>query len=110
MSTASEIKERLKNKYDYLTDSEVEDLYLMSVSDYLMIRYPSTNNRPDIADLTLDFSTSNWIYKRMLDILGRAGGTSLTAYKENDLSLTYGASYIDPELYSEIMPQAGVPK
>ena len=46
----------------------------------------------------------------MVDILGRAGGISLTSYKENGLSLNYGGSYIDPELRAEIMPKASVPR
>ena len=50
------------------------------------------------------------IYKRMLDILGRAGGISLTSYKENGLSFTYAGSYVDPQLVALITPKASVPR
>jgi hypothetical protein len=46
----------------------------------------------------------------MIDILGRAGGLSVDAYRENGLNLSYGASYIDPNLVSQIIPRAGVPR
>ena len=82
----------------------------MALSDYMAIKYPSENNRPKVENLAIDFFISQWIYKRMVDILGRAGGISLTAYKENDLNFTYGGSYIDPQLVAEIMPKAGVPR
>lgn len=101
----------LLNQYDYLNDDEVNMLYNLAFSDYVAIKYPfQGGNRPEIADIVLDFVDTQWVYKRMLDILGRAGGISLTAYKENNLNLTYGASYIDPELYSQLTPCAGVPK
>ena len=98
------------NQYNYLNNDEIDTLYNLSFSDYIAIKYPSQNNRPLIENITFDFTDSQWVYKRMLDILGRAGGISLTAYRENNLNLTYGASYIDPELYSQLTPCAGVPK
>ena len=82
----------------------------MALSDYISIKYPSENSRPNVETLTIDFFISQWIYKRMIDIFGRGGGLSLAAYKENNVNLSYGASYIDPELYSLITPKVGVPK
>lgn len=107
---AEQIKANISEKYNWLDISEIERCYNMALSDYLAIKYPSENNRPSVSTLTIDFFISQWIYKRMVDILGRAGGISLTAYKENDLNLTYGGSYIDPQLVAEIMPKAGVPR
>ena len=100
----------LLKQYSYLSTDEVDMLYNLAFSDYVAIKYPYQANRPKIEDVALDFADTQWVYKRMLDILGRAGGISLTAYKENNLNLTYGASYIDPELYSQLTPNAGVPK
>ena len=106
-----QLKEMLLNQYDYLSDDEVNMLYNLAFSDYVAIKYPfQGGNRPEITDIVLDFADTQWVYKRMLDILGRAGGISLTAYRENNLNLTYGASYIDPELYSLLTPNAGVPR
>ena len=82
----------------------------MALSDYLSLKYPSDNKRPSSDNLVFNFMNTQWIYKRMIDILGRAGGISVTAYRENNLNLSYGASFIDPELKAEIMPKAGVPR
>ena len=105
-----QIKLSIKTQYDYLTDEEVDTCYNLALSDFVMLKYPSENNRPAIEKIDIDFYTSQWIYARMLDILGRAGGTSVTAYRENGVSFTYASSYIDPSLVAQIMPKASVPK
>ena len=97
-------------QYDWLSDEEIENCYNMALSDYLAIKYPSENSRPTVDKLVFNFFNSQWLYKRMVDILERAGGISLTAYKENGLNLTYGGSYIDPQLVAQLMPKAGVPR
>lgn len=109
-SQKEQIKTQIRQTYSWFTDEQLNSCYDMALSDYLTIRYPSENNRPSPEGLTIDFFISQWIYKRMIDIFGRAGGLSLTAYKENNLNFSYGASYIDPELYSLITPKAGVPR
>lgn len=105
-----QIKAKIKQTYDWLNDDEISTCYNMALSDYLAIKYPSDNNRPSVDKLKIDFFISQWLYKRMVDILGRAGGISLTSYSENHLNLVYGGSYIDPALSAEIMPKAGVPR
>ena len=109
-SQKEQIKGQIRLTYHWFSDEELNQCYNMALSDYIAIAYPSENNRPSANDLTIDFFISQWIYKRMLDIFGRGGGLSLTAYKENNVNLSYGASYIDPELYSLITPKAGVPR
>lgn len=104
------IKSTIQNRYDYLTSEEVDDMFNIALGDYIRLKYPSSNNRPKLDDIIYDFATSQWLISRMLDILGRAGGISVVAYKENNLNLTYGASYIDPELRKQIMPQGAVPR
>lgn len=81
----------------------------MAIADYVRIKYPSQNSRPKVTEIEVDFYTAQWLYSRMIDILSRAGGINLTAYKENGLNLTYGGSYIDPQLVAMIMPKASVP-
>ena len=108
--TEERIKLRVKQQYDYLSDDDVQSMYLMAISDYVMIRYPSENNRPKIEDVVIDFFVEQWIYKRIIDILSRAGGLNVIAYKENDLSIQYASGNIDPELVKQIMPKASVPR
>lgn len=107
---AEQVKAQVRQKYDYLSFEEINTCYNLALSDFVRLTYPSSNNRPAIEKLDIDFYTSQWIYARMLDILDRAGGTSVTAYKENGISLTYAASYIEPSLVAQIMPKASVPR
>lgn len=107
---AEQVKSKIKQQYDYLSLDEISNCYDLALSDFVRLTYPSSNNRPSIDNLKLDFFASQWIYARMIDILSRAGGTNVVAYKENGISLTYAASYIDPSLVSQIMPKASVPK
>lgn len=107
---AEQIKAQVKQKYDYLSFEEISTCYNLALSDFVRLKYPSDNNRPALDKLDIDFYISQWIYARMLDILGRAGGTNVTAYKENGISFTYASSYIDPSLVAQIMPKASVPK
>lgn len=105
-----QVKSRIQAKYDYLTTEEVDTCYDLALSDYVLYRYPSANNRPPVEKLEIDFYIAQWLYKRMEDILGRIGGTNLTAYRENGISFTFGSSYIDPQLVAEIMPTGCVPR
>ena len=103
------IKEQVKNKFEYLTDADIDTCYNCALSDYLLIKYPSDNNRIKAENVVLDFVTSQWIYERMIDILDRAG-TNVISYSENNLKYTYSSSNIDPQLVAKILPKASVPK
>ena len=104
----TELKYQIKQKYN-LEDEDVDTTFNMALGDYLLIKYPSDNNRPKVSEVALDFVALQWLYKRMIDILERAG-LSLKGYSENGLSFTYADGNIDPVLVAEIMPKAGVPR
>lgn len=111
MSQYSEqAKRRIKTTYEYLSDEDIETCYDMALHDFVRLSYPSENNRPDAQSIDIDFMKAEWIYSRMLDILNRAGGTNLTAYRENGVSWSYAGSYIDPTLALQIMPKGRVPR
>ena len=103
------IKERIKSKFKYLCDKEVDTTFDMALGDYLLIKYPSDNSRPLPNQVQDNFVVSQWLYKRMIDILERAG-INLKSYSENGLKFEYASGNIDPVLVAELMPKAGVPK
>jgi hypothetical protein len=107
---AEQIKQRVKQAYSYLTQKELDYCFDLSLHDFIRCSFPSANDRPSAEKINIDFLTSQWLYARMLDILGRAGGTSVVSYRENGVNWSYGASYIDPALVAQIMPKASVPK
>lgn len=105
-----QVKQRVSDKFDYLQSCEIDTLLDMAISDYIAVRYPSENGRPSKNDLHYDFFNTQWIYKRIIDILERAGASNVVSYRENGLSYTYASSYIDDNLIKQIMPRVGVPK
>ena len=105
-----QIKVNIRLENEWLSDEEIDKTFDMALSDYLLIKYPSDNNRPTRDKVEFDFVTTQWIYKRMVDILGRAGGLNVTSYRENGLSWTYASSNIDPVLVAQLMPKASVPR
>ena len=108
---AEQIKSRILQKYDYLNKEpeKVDECYDIALSDYIGYKYPSENNRPTPQQIKMDFTTSLWLYKRMVDIFERVG-LNLNSYKENGVSFTFGSSYIDTALVAEIMPKGRVPR
>ena len=104
-----QVKMRIKQRFPNLKAQEIDTTFDMAVSDYLAIKYPSDNNRPNIGDLNYDFFNTQWIFKRMIDILERAG-INLKSYSENGLSFEYANGNIDPVLVAQLMPKASVPK
>nr|DAD73928.1 MAG TPA: hypothetical protein [Siphoviridae sp. ctFn287] len=109
MDLEKEIKQDIKSKFSHLSDSDISRAYDFALSDYLLYRYPSENNRPNKDDLVITFVVSNWIKERMIDILDRAGG-NVVAYSENGLSWEYASSNIDPSLKAKITPKAATPQ
>lgn len=107
---SGQVKLIIKDRYSYLQDEEIDAMYDIALGDYLRYKFPSVNSKYIVDSFELDFISSQWLVSRIIDILGRAGGLSVEAYKENGLSLSYGASYIDPNLVMQIMPQAGIPR
>lgn len=103
------IKERVKHKFKYLCDPDVDVAFDMALGDYLLIKYPSDNNRPLPENVQDSFVVSQWLYKRIIDILERAG-MNLKSYSENGLRFEYASGNIDSTLVAELMPKAGVPK
>lgn len=104
------VKDRIKSKYNYLSEEDVDTAFDIALADYIRYSYPFSGNRPTFDKIVYDFYMLQWIYERMVDLLSRAGGTNVTSYKENGLSWTYASSGIDPALISKIIPHGSVPR
>lgn len=108
-SLKEQVKASIKKKHQ-LTDAEVDTCYDWALTDYVLRRYPSANNRPPYEKIELDFYAESWIGRRMDDILNRFGFVGLQSYKENGVSFSWSDSYIDTSLANLIMPTGSVPK
>lgn len=114
-TNAQEAIDRLKTnlliEYPSLNDYELDKCFNGALGDYLRLKYPSDNNRPEPENINYTFAVTTWLYARMLDICGRAGvPKGVKRYSENNLTFEYATSTIDDELVKQIMPKAGVPK
>lgn len=104
------VKDRIKSKYPYLKDSELDTAFDIALADYIRYSYPFDSNRPAFDKIVYDFYMLQWIYERMVDLLSRAGGTNVVAYSENGLKWQYASSDIDPSLIAKIVPHGSVPR
>ena len=57
------VKQNIKKTYNWLSEAEIESCYNMALSDYVMLRYPSGNNRPSVDNIDFDFFIVNCIHK-----------------------------------------------
>lgn len=99
----------IKTKYSYFSDEEIE-LYVNRAKSILIEQlYP--------ADATISYDTyivppryDMWILDCVDELIEREGVSSLTAYKENGVSYTWGKSGISNGLLQRIQRNAGVVK
>lgn len=106
---AEQIKARVRQKYSHLSLEEVSECYNNALADYVMRRYPSSNNRPDLNHLSLDFFEQRKVQDRMEEILDMVGGKNVQIYKENGISFQYYDRGYSVAL-ADVMPKASAPK
>jgi hypothetical protein len=92
-----------------LSPEEVRECYDNALADYVMRRYPSSNNRPSLEKLTLDFYEIQKVKERMEEILDMVGGKNLQMYKENGITFQYYDKGYSVAL-STVMPKASAPR
>lgn len=100
---------KVKEKYSYLEDQEAEMFVNRAKSILVDQLYP--------ADFSVSYETYNpsprfdmWILDCVDELVERVGVSSLTAYKENGVSFTWGKSGVSQGLLDRIPRFAGVVK
>ena len=106
---AEQLKTQIRQKYSHLTYQEVSECYDNALADYVMRRYPSSNNRPPIDRLSLDFYEMQKVKERMEEILDMVGGKNVQVYKENGITFQYYDKGYSLAL-STVMPKASAPR
>ena len=106
---AEQIRAQIRQKYSHLSPEEVRECYDNALADYVMRRYPSSNNRPSIDKLSLDFYEMQKVKERMEEILDMVGGKNLQMYKENGITFQYYDKGYSLAL-STVMPKASAPR
>lgn len=106
---AEQIKAQIQTKYSHLTLQEVSECYDNALADYVIRRYPSSNNRPPLDRLSLDFYEMQKVKERMEEILDMVGGKNVQVYKENGITFQYYDKGYSLAL-STVMPKASAPR
>lgn len=106
---AERIKAQIQAKYNHLDQADVKECYDNALADYVIRRYPSSNNRPPLDKLTLDFYEMQKIKERMEEILDMVGGKNVQVYKENGITFQYYDKGYSLAL-STVMPKASAPR
>lgn len=106
---AQEIKAQIRRKYSHLSPDEVSECYDNALADYVLRRYPSSNNRPHPSKISLDFFEMQKVKERMEEILDMVGGKNVQVYKENGITFQYYDKGFSVAL-STVMPKASVPR
>ena len=106
---AEQIKAQILSKYNHLSFAEIQECYDNALADYVIRRYPSSNNRPPIDKLSLDFYEMQKVKERMEEILDMVGGKNVQVYKENGITFQYYDKGYSLAL-STVMPKASAPR
>lgn len=100
----AQMKIAFKKKYNYLTESQIDDLYNCSLSLYLSLSFPFDRS---ITDLPEEYARDIGIIRKiMTETLERDGLSSATAYSENGMSFSFDNAHISRQLLSTITPKA----
>ena len=106
---AEQIRAQIRQKYSHLSPEEVRECYDNALADYVMRRYPSSNNRPPVDKLSLDFYEMQKVKERMEETLDMVGGKNWQMYKENGITFQYYDKGYSLAL-STVMPKASAPR
>ena len=102
------VKESVKIKYSYLSNSELDELVENAIGWFYILRYPC---EPDVSEKTRPIVSyvDKWCIKRLCDeIAERNGFNTSLGYRENGIQFTFDSAWVSESLKSAIVPIAGV--
>lgn len=102
------VKESVKIKYSYLSNSELDELVENAIGWFYTLRYPC---EPDVSEKTRPIVSyvDKWCIKRLCDeIAERNGFNTSLGYRENGIQFTFDSAWVSESLKSAIVPIAGV--
>ena len=101
-------KQRLHNKFNYLSNDEIDELFESAKYIYLDLRFPYETAVVDIPQN--EPRAYNTVFMIAVEIAERDGFSSVTAYSENGMSIRYDSTGVSDGIRSRITPKGGVPK
>ena len=106
MKNEADVKSAFKKKYDYLTADEISTVYDVAVKTYLDVAFPFN---AEIISIPEDRPRAwAWVYDCMGEILEKSGCSSMTAYSENGVSISWDKSGVSRSLLNRVVPKVGI--
>ena len=105
-----DLKVTIQKAYSYLEDSDIELLVNRAKSIALDQLYPN--------DLSVNYTTFNWnnerltmwLYDCVVELIERTGISSVTSYRENGMSWTFGRAGVSQALLDRLPRSIGIVK
>lgn len=94
---------KIKNKYPYLDDEDIEDMYNCAKEILLNTLYPFDDTIEEIPR-----RKEMWIYRAMIEFAERNGMTSALNYRENGIQMQFDRSQLSQSLLDELVPYSGI--
>lgn len=105
---AESVIARVKAQYSHLEQSDVEEIYVRALNEYLNRKYPYDR---EIVAIPADDPRAYFIVEKiMCDMIDNAGISSFTSYSENGMSWRRDKVGLSSDIIALIVPKAGVPK
>lgn len=97
----------LKNKYNYITESDIE-FFLDSAKEVLLNTLYPFDVSINVDLFVVPQRYERWIVRAAIEMIERAGISSALAYKENGMDITFDRPQISQALLNELVPRAGI--
>jgi len=103
-------KTRLKTKYPYLTDDDVDEIIGKAQMFYYNIVYKGDLTADQTSHPICGTRNEMWILAACDELVEKSGISSATAYKENGLSIEFDNAQLSLNLINMLAPIVGVIK
>lgn len=99
---------RIKAKYSWLGDNDVEDIVNRAKMFYFNLAYPCDMSVDEMTHPIVGIRAENWILTACDEMIERLGFSSALGYRENGVSWTFDNCHLSKFLISQIPPVVGV--
>lgn len=101
---------RVKTKYEWLSDSDIESIVNRAKMFYYNLAYPVDMSVDEDTHPIVGFRAETWLLTAVDEIVERLGFNSSLGYKENGVVWTFDNCHLSNFLISQIAPVVGVIK
>lgn len=105
-----DFKARVKTKYTWLSDGDIESIVDRAKMFYYNLAYPADLSVDENTHPIVGFRAETWLMTAIDEIVERLGFNSALGYKENGVVWTFDNCHLSNFLIMQIPPVVGVVK